>query len=282
MSDSYVGRGGGQTPARDGRGRKAQLQLLGLTSAEESSYCPTSTGAMDIDEAAAIVAGPRAGRWSEALQALRDFIEQEARAARASSDEADDIAQIVLLNVFPRLQSGDRVWETGNHRAYLRAAARNRLIDLRRRGKKDQAVPTPVELVDDGGEHVQATLAPARHLIAAVAAAARARRAERYQSAFDHVWNDLQALVNDESTLEKILTARLEPGADRVLFVKARNRAYKAHERIRAELLAAVGPMRDSGRLSAEDAELVLRALRVFVRCQRQPTSPVSARKGSP
>lgn len=242
---------------------------------------------MDLDEAALILKGPRGAAWAQALECVRRFLQTEARHRRATADEADEIAQNVVIKLWTRLQSGEVPWADGCHRPYLKSCAENGVATLRRQSSKRttarlEELPAPAtdDIADAGSELVEAALA----VLPRVAQAARERRAARYRADFDETWRQLQALALQGASLRSLLEAegKLGSEADEASFVKARNNAYKAHERVRGELLQALEQLSERGELTVTDAELVRRALRVFVRCQRRATPRVSPRKGPP
>ncbi|HEY2406571.1 MAG TPA: hypothetical protein VGI10_11245 [Polyangiaceae bacterium] len=249
---------------------------------------------MDIDEAAAIVAGPRTPAWGEAIQALGHYVRAQAKKARAHSDEADDIAQETLLKILPRLQCGDSVWSEGQHREYLKACAGNGVASLHRKSARATSalrdlhaqadalglgVVLPPPIVDKDGDPREQD-EPTRDLIEKIAQFARSRRKPRYQNEFDQAWSELQAIVYAETPLNTILVAKIGAETDKAAYLKARNNAYKAHERIRAELLAAVTALRETTELTSAEAELAIKALRTFVRCQRGAPPRVTPEKG--
>jgi DNA-directed RNA polymerase specialized sigma24 family protein len=238
---------------------------------------------MDIDEAAAaVVAGSQAPKWGEALLVLCNFVQLQAQKARASDEEAEDIAQETLLKIVPKLQSGERPWDEGNHRAYLNKCARNGVIGLRRTSARQRLALSEEPMhVESIGDAVDELVESARELIGTAARFARGQRKPRYLEAFDKAWGELQALVYEERPLEEILAAQLAPKADRATYLKARNNAYKSHERTRLELLEAVNRLRSSGEFTATEADVATRALRVFVRCQRRASPSVTSEKGS-
>lgn len=237
---------------------------------------------MHIDEAAAIVAGPRTPALAEAIQALWQFVQVQAKKAGATDDEAEDIAQDILSKILPRLQSGDRVWDGGNHCAYLKACARNSVASLRRISGRDRAtVSQEPSTAQSTSNEVGELFDAAREFIAAAARFARSQRKPRYLEPFDQAWGELQDIVYEEKPLDEILKAKLGPDADRATYEKARNSAYKSHERIRGELQRGVTQLCALGELTAAQAEFATRALRVFVRCQRGARVRVTPEKGS-
>lgn len=236
---------------------------------------------MDIDEAAAIVAGPRCPEWGDALQALVHYVETEARTLRATASDAADIAQDVILKVMRRRQSGEEAWSSGGHRGYLKRCAYYGVITLYRQRRK-AGTPLPEEVPEQPPEKSNELGGRLRELIDQAASFARNQRKPRYREEFDEAWRELQAIVYDEVSLDAILAAKLNAGADKAAQVRARNNAYKAHERTRTELLQAVGQLLVADELTTAEADLTRRALGIFVRCQRRQASTVTMEKGSP
>jgi DNA-directed RNA polymerase specialized sigma24 family protein len=225
-----------------------------------------------LDEAIVILFGaPSPGR-DRAYGIVAPFLASRARQHGARDPE--DIAQQVLIKLMTRAQGGETPWTNpAAGKAYLAKCAERAAIDEHRReqrhsGLSPDLIPGPGPLLD-GDE---------RALVEKVAAVARSRRAPRYRAEFDATWSQLSALVFEDADLRELLQAEgaLDQGSSEADFVKARNRAYKNHERVRDALRAAAGEMRNTGQLSADDAELALACLRVLVRCQRSELRSVS------
>lgn len=242
-----------------------------------------STGAMDIDEAAAIVAGPRTPALGAALNALGAFLAACAKKGGASKTEAEDVAQDVVIKLMRRRQAGEDNWLPAQHHRYLKTCALNAVRDLRRRDK--HLAPLPDEVVDaqiaSSPEHEELGHL-AKDSFDKAAQFARARRLPRYRAEFDEAWAELQAMFYDDAPLRTLLEAKLGGDTSLLAYSKARDRAYKAHQRTRESLLQALNHLRESGELTAIAADLASRALGVFVRCQRAAPPRVRTPKGLP
>jgi DNA-directed RNA polymerase specialized sigma24 family protein len=245
---------------------------------------------MNIDEAATIVAGPRTPSWGAALQALGQFLEACARKQGATATEAEDVAQEVLIKLMRRREAGEQNWLPGQHSGYLKTCAINAVTDLRRRD--NDLAPLPDEVADASGSaaaddeglgHVaEALFEDAKALFEKAAQFARAQRLPRYRAEFDESWGELKAIFYDETPLRTLLEAKLGSVVSESAYLKARDRAYKRHERTRAALLQAVNHLRETGEFTGTDADRVTSALRVFIRCQRGTAPRVTKEKGSP
>jgi DNA-directed RNA polymerase specialized sigma24 family protein len=239
---------------------------------------------MDIDEAAVVLSGPRSPGWNDALEVLGRFVETEATKTRASRAEAEDIAQNVAFKLWQRLDTGEVPWAPGAHRAYLKQCARNAVVDLRRASAGRVEALKPDELADGGQDaganEVTELAAAVWDLLEKVAARARQCRAARYHADFDRTWKELCALVRGASLRELLGSSEIVPSESEERFTQARNAAYKAHERMRTALLAAVGDLKNTGKFTEAEALRASQALRVFVRCQRRTEKHVTEGKG--
>jgi DNA-directed RNA polymerase specialized sigma24 family protein len=220
---------------------------------------------MELDEAIVILFGPPSPRGAQAYPVVVSFLETCAK--RRGARDAENVAQQVLSKLLIRARGGETPWShPAAAKAYLAKCAERAAIDEHRQGRRHSRLPTDFSPepspVLDGDE---------RALIEKVAAVARNRRAPRYRAEFDATWSQIRALAFEDADLRELL-----PIDDEAQFVKARNRAYKNHERARKALQVAVGEMRKAGQLSTDDAELALGCLRVLVRCQRSEPRNVS------
>jgi hypothetical protein len=235
---------------------------------------------MELDEAIVVLFRPPSPAGASAYGVVAAFLEACAR--RQGAREPEDIAQDVLERLLRRAGGGETPWtDPGAGKAYLRKCAERAAIDEHRREKRQSVLPVelsrqPAAPPLDGDE---------RALVEKVAGVARNRRAPRYRAEFDATWSEISALAFEGAELRELLLTRgtLRADSSDVEAIKVRNRVYKNHERVRNALRAAVTDMTNGGQLSAADAELALRCLRILVRCQRsEPLSVSPPKKDGP
>lgn len=227
---------------------------------------------MELDEAIVTLFGPPSSGATQAYAVVASFL--ESCATRRGARDAESIAQDVLSKLLTRARGGETPWSNpAAGKAYIARCAERAAIDEHRREQRQARLPT-----DFSPEPAPALDGDERALVEKVAAVARNRRAPRYRPEFDATWSELSALAFQGADLRELLlaTGTLQAGCSEAELIKARNRAYKNHERVRKALLAAAVEMRNAGQLSAEDAELALACLRVLVRCQRSEPLSVS------
>jgi DNA-directed RNA polymerase specialized sigma24 family protein len=227
---------------------------------------------MELDEAIVILFGPPSSGSSQAYTMVASFLER--CASRCGARDAENVAQHVLSRLLTRARGGETPWATpAAAKGYLAKCAEHAAIDEHRREQRQSRLPT-----DFSPEQAPTLNGDERALIEKVAGEARNRRAARYRPEFDATWRQLSAVVFEGTDLRDVLLAEstLQSGSSEADFIKARNRAYKNHERVRKSLLAAAVRMAEAGQLSADDAALAIACLRVLVRCQRSEAAGVS------
>jgi hypothetical protein len=107
---------------------------------------------------------------------------------------------------------------------------------------------------------------------------ARERRAPRYREAFERAWDQAVRLVIRGELMDRVLLVDEGVGPEASVADRnaARNRIYKAQERLRTEIVRAAEDLADSGVFSADEAAAVARYMRHFLRCQRAAGGGVS------
>lgn len=117
----------------------------------------------------------------------------------------------------------------------------------------------------------------AKSLLARAFERVRASRQERFREPLDRAWQQLTELVFQQVPFTVIL-ARDEgvaPERDRAEFIRARNRVFKNHERLRIALREASEAMASDGSLEPDEVETLKQALLLLFRCQNSPASRI-------
>ena len=184
-------------------------------------------------------------------------------------------------------------------RSYLRRILANLLVDEWRKAQRRREVP----LDDDSGtraagagavprpppgggqygaepatpesllmerNHAAVALEAISMLKEAFAAAVQSRQ-ERYRAELERAWDEVWALRDDSGRVSQLIEGRMteeERGTERGR-VRARNRMYAAHKRLREALLETSRQAELDGRINPEQARLLERSVTALLRCQR-------------
>lgn len=184
------------------------------------------------------------------------------------------VARVVLRIVERRLSIHGR--SEGECIRYLQTMMANLLVseyraEVRRVPLDETHHGTTRNDAHDGADEDGQSVTHARALLERVFAHALDRRAERYREPLRTAWRQLGELVFEGATMAAVLARdeRIDDDAPAAARVKAQNRVFKAHQRLREDLLRAVDELAAAGSLSAEDAATARRACQVLFRCQR-------------
>jgi hypothetical protein len=104
-----------------------------------------------------------------------------------------------------------------------------------------------------------------------------ASRQERFREPVQKAWRQITELVFQQVPFNAILARDegVDPERDRAEFVRARNRVFKNHERLRIALREAGEAMTFDGSLKADETEALKQALILLFRCQNSPASRI-------
>jgi hypothetical protein len=104
-----------------------------------------------------------------------------------------------------------------------------------------------------------------------------ATRQERFREPVQKAWQQITELVFQQVPFNSILARDegVDPERDRAEFVRARNRVFKNHERLRISLREAGEAMTTDGSLKADEVEGLRQALILLFRCQNSPASRI-------
>jgi hypothetical protein len=118
--------------------------------------------------------------------------------------------------------------------------------------------------------HAAVALEAISMLKEAFAAAVQSRQ-ERYRAELERAWDEVWALRDDSGRVSQLIEGRMteeERGTERGR-VRARNRMYAAHKRLREALLETSRQAELDGRINPEQARLLERSVTALLRCQR-------------
>lgn len=104
-----------------------------------------------------------------------------------------------------------------------------------------------------------------------------ATRQERFREPVQRAWKQIVELVFEQVSFNTILARDegVDTERDRAEFVRARNRVFKNHERLRIALREAGEAMSADGSLHADEQEGLKQALILLFRCQNSPASRI-------
>jgi hypothetical protein len=102
-------------------------------------------------------------------------------------------------------------------------------------------------------------------------------RQERFKAPVERAWRQITELVFEQIPFAKILARDegVDAARDRSEFIRARNRVFKNHERLRVALREASQAMVADGSLNESDARALDHALILLFRCQNSPASRI-------
>lgn len=111
-----------------------------------------------------------------------------------------------------------------------------------------------------------------------------AARQERFREAVQRAWQQINQLVFEQVPFTTILLRDegVDADKDRAEFVRARNRVFKNHERLRIALREASDAMLADGSLTEPDAKALDQALILLFRCQNSPASRIEGQDVPP
>ncbi len=253
---------------------------------------------MELHEAFAVLLGEETGPSARAAHdAIRFYALRAARAQNPlSTADVEDCAQDVTFKLWKRLSIGNCPVGELSHAAcaaYVRKMAANWMIDRRRRHQTrthygdqlrhqidPQRASNDVEQRAVEAEEERETTqrgAQAWALLDRLALHAIEHRQARHRPHLEEGWREIKAMVLESTTLEQLLEARgeVEPGHEAESRVRARNAAYKRHQRTREALEASLGALARSGVLGAGEVEIARLAISALARCQRSPSEHV-------
>lgn len=203
---------------------------------------------------------------AQAWKTIWEEMGRMARAARICSAHLDDVVQDVLAKLVQNSELRTKLCGFAPPRCdgYVRRMLTNRHATLHRgEGRRPCLAAAASPAFEPPISEKEWGL-----LQRACDHAVRARM-PRYREALRTAWADIVTIVRGDATLEGLLRARGQlsspDGAEALR--QARNRAYKAHERARAAVAAAIDDLEESGELGEEDATVAREAL---ARCQRR------------
>jgi|LNFM01.1.fsa_nt_gb hypothetical protein len=109
-------------------------------------------------------------------------------------------------------------------------------------------------------------------------------RQERFREAVVRAWKQINELVFAQVSFATILLRDegADAAQDRAAFVRARNRVFKNHERLRVALREASDAMLAEGSLTESDAKALDEALILLFRCQNSPASRIEEQNVPP
>lgn len=281
----------GSTPSTPilGAGRNGSTRAQSWNGARGAARCRWVS--LELHRAFAILLD---GEPSDAARAAHAAVLEAAhRFARADrrcrADERDDCAQEVTFKLWKRLAMGDCPVSQPTAQAcaaYMKSMVTNWVTDRLRRAKRarqglarfvDQASLTScvgdaesAALEREHQEDAAERRALVWSILAQLAARAIERRAPRHRPHLVQGWREIEAIVRDGAPLDAVL--ELARDATRAERTRARNAAYKRHERTRSALEEALEELARA-ELGAEQVELARLAIAQLARCQRADPS---------
>jgi len=215
-----------------------------------------------------------------ALAAVRATALRMARADGRRPADHDDCAQEVAFKLWKRLAMGDcpvRVVSAAACAAYVRRMVSNWLTDRQRRegarrshgerlrheGASGPESAEELAVSHEDGAEERARARRVRALLERLARSAIERRQPRHRGHLEQGWREITAMVFEGTPLSMLLAGELERGT------RARDAAYKRHQRTREALEDALDALAIGGELDGEELELARLALAALARCQR-------------
>jgi DNA-directed RNA polymerase specialized sigma24 family protein len=219
-----------------------------------------------------------------ALEAVRAAALRMARADGRRPADHDDCAQEVAFKLWKRLAMGDcpvRVVSAGACAGYVRTMVTHWLTDRQRRerarrshgerlrhesaSRPESAEEQAVSHEDEAHERARASRV--RALLERLARSAIERRQPRHRAHLEQGWREISAMVFEGTPLSVLLAGELG--------TRARDAAYKRHQRTREALEDALDALAIDGGLDGEELELGRLAIAALARCQRTGASGV-------
>jgi hypothetical protein len=122
-----------------------------------------------------------------------------------------------------------------------------------------------------------AFVARARALLDRAFARVLAERQERFRPPLQQAYEQIVSLVFQQVSFNAILARDegVDPVRDRAAFVRARNRVFKNHERLRVSLREAGEALTRDGSLQPHESDALRQAILLLFRCQNSPASRV-------
>jgi hypothetical protein len=206
---------------------------------------------------------------------------------RELSDRDEVVARVALkvLQVSPLPVAGKSDAECRRYLSTMLVRAhiaeyrkRSRLVlpgDEKLYALKGSTVP------DDGAaQSTEEWVTDAKAVLGRVFERVLAERQERFRPAVTQAYQQILELVFDQAEFQDVL--RRDEGADALVnreeFVRARNRVFKNHERLRIALRETAERMEAAAELSSTDAERLRQAVVLLFRCQNSAASRVEDR----
>lgn len=202
-------------------------------------------------------------------------------AARVTDDVS--LRDVAVARVFQKLEdqllSGD-LEPIGSPVAYLSKALRWRVVDeVRRRAREAAAVERNARAEAARAAAAVAEGPPTAETLEVLERAFQRARTQRdpwQRDHLDHAWRQILAIHLEGRPLRELVAAELPGPADPEAVRLGVQRAHKAHERARREVLAALDWLVARRLLDAESAADARRAMMSLRRRQQRPRSGVS------
>lgn len=201
----------------------------------------------------------RSLRWSGSRTAPND-------------DELDDLVGEVAFKVIDGAAARIAGASESVCRSYLRRMLVNRWRDVLRQQNKIDPIGDEKEFVapepDPEPEFDVYALALSRleeaftHVLET--------RMPRYHDGLRQSWDQLVRLTFDGEEMEAVLASQLPAGSSEGDWIRARDRLFQNHKRLRGYLAQAIEGLEAVGRIDAQRAEETRQCLYFLLRCQRQ------------
>ena len=210
--------------------------------------------------------------------------------SRAERDEVVSRVALKVLECSPLPVAGK---SDGECRRYLSTMlVRAHIAEFRKRarlvltGDDKLATLQSHEPAPDEGrtEAVDDYVTRARALLDRAFERVLSERQERFREPIQRAYAQIVALVFLQEPFNAILARDegVDPERDRDAFVRARNRVFKNHERLRIALREAGETLAEEGAVHPDEAQALRQAILLLFRCQNSPASRVTELPASP
>jgi hypothetical protein len=204
--------------------------------------------------------------------------------SRAERDEVISRVALKVLECSPLPVAGK---SDGECRRYLSTMlVRAHIAEFRKRARLvltgDEKLATlhrhEPSREEGSAEAADEYVAQARALLDRALERVVSERQARFREPIQRAYAQIVALVFQQEPFNAILARDegVDPERDRESFVRARNRVFKNHERLRIALREAGESLAADGSVSPEEAQTLRQAILLLFRCQNSPASRIT------